>query len=169
MMWSVTPSMATTRERRGAARRNTDRIPTTVVFGEPPGIPGTLTVGSEHGHIKVCVDLAEQQCTFVLTLDDALTLGMWLSAHIVDERRHSNAANGSGVRLATERTLRQLADVRGTDEKPDTIGRGVAGTDRPPQDRTERLWIIMTLILVAIGNFASAMLAAVLVIALWLL
>jgi hypothetical protein len=45
----------------------------------------------------------------------------------------------------------------------------VAGTDRPPQDRTERLWIIMTLILVAIGNFASAMLAAVLVIALWLL
>jgi hypothetical protein len=169
MMWSVTPSMATTRERRGAARRNTDRIPTTVVFGEPPGIPGTLTVGSEHGHIKVCVDLAEQQCTFVLTLDDAHTLGMWLSAHIVDERRHSNAAGGSGVRLATERPLRQLADVRGTDEKPDTIGRGVAGTDRPPQDRTERLWIIMTLILVAIGNFASAMLAAVLVIALWLL
>ena len=160
--------MATTHERRGAARRNTDRIPTTLVFGELPGIPGTLTVGAEHGDIEVRVDLAEQQCTLVLTLDDALTLGMWLSAHIVDERRHSSAAGGSGLRRATEQTLRQLADVGGTDGKPDTIGRGVAGTDRPPQDRTERRWIIMALILVAIGNFASAMLAAVLVIGLWL-
>ena len=42
----------------------------------------------------------------------------------------------------------------------------MAGTDRPPQDRTKRLWIIMALILVAIGNFASAVLAAVLVMAL---
>jgi hypothetical protein len=160
---SIAPPMAT-HERRGEARRNTDRIPTTVVFGEPSGIPGTLTVGAERGDIVVDVDVAEHSCTLVLTIDDALTLGMWLSAHIVDERRRWSAADGSGVTWATQQTLRQVADPNGTAGTRDTVrGEGVAGLARLPQDRTERSGIIMTLILVAIGNFASAVLAAMLV------
>jgi hypothetical protein len=74
----------TINERRREARRNTDRIPTTVVFGKPSRIPGTLTVGAERGDIVVDVDVAEHSCTLVLTINDALTLGMWLSAHIVE-------------------------------------------------------------------------------------
>jgi hypothetical protein len=155
MMWSITPPMAT-HERRGEARRNTDRIPTTVVIGEPSGIPGTLTVGAEHGDIKVDVDVAEHSCTLVLTIDDALTLGMWLSAHIVDERRRWSAAHGSGATWATQQTLRQVAEHNGTAGTRDTVrGEGVS----------ERSGIIMTLTLVAIGNFASAVLAAMLVLA----
>jgi hypothetical protein len=62
-----------------------------------------------------------------------------------------------------EPTLRQLADLRGADGK-DVRGRADLG--RLPQDQMERLSIIMAVILVAIGNFASAVLAAVLVMAL---
>ena len=91
-----------------------------------------------------------------------------MSAHIVDERRHRSATGRSGAPRATEQPLRQLADLSGTYGKRDTVSQGVAGPDRLPQDRNERLWIIMTLTLVAIGNFASAVLAAVLVMALWL-
>ena len=163
---SITSPMAT-HERRGEARRNTDRIPTTVVFGEPSRIPGTLTVGAEHGNIVVDVDVAEHSCTLVLTIDDALTLGMWLSAHIVDERRRWSTAHGSGVTCATQQqTLRQVADHSGAAGTRDTVrGEGVAGPARLPQDRTGRSGNIMILALVAIGNFASAVLAAMLVLA----
>jgi hypothetical protein len=158
----------TTQERRREARRNTDRIPTTVVYDEPSRVPGTLTVGAERGDIVVDVDVAEHSCTLVLTIDDALTLGMWLSAHIVDERRRWSAAHGSGVTWVTQETLRQVADHNGTAGTRDTIrsgGEDVAGPARLPQDRTERSGIIITLALVAIGNFASAVFAAMLLLA----
>jgi hypothetical protein len=61
---------------------------TTLVFAEPPGLEGVLLVGAEHGDVVVRVDLAGRPfCALVLTADDALTLSMWLCAHIVDERR----------------------------------------------------------------------------------
>jgi hypothetical protein len=153
-------------EKRGRTRRNADRIPTRMVFSEAPGIPGTLTVGAEHHDIVIRVDLAESSCTLELTPDDALTLGMWLSAHIVDERRRWSAPRGSGAPCVPEPTLRQLANLSGADGKDVRWREGVADLGRLPQDRTERLWIIMAVTLVAIGNFASAVLAAVLVMAL---
>jgi hypothetical protein len=70
--------------------------------------------------------------------------------------------------LSTQETSRQLADHNSTAGTRDTIrsgGEDVADPARLPQDRTERSGIIMTLILVAIGNFASAVLAAMLVLA----
>ena len=80
--------MATVEGSGAPASRNPDPIPTTVVFAEPPGLDGVLTVGAEHGDIVIHVDLAGRPfCACVLTMDNALTLSMWLCAHIVDERR----------------------------------------------------------------------------------
>jgi hypothetical protein len=68
--------------------RNPDRIPTSIVFGEPPGIDGTLTVSSEHGDVVIHAELIGRPfCALVLALDDALTLNLWIAAHVIDERR----------------------------------------------------------------------------------
>ena len=70
-----------------------DPIPATVVFAEPPGAEGTLIVGAEHGDIMVHAKFAGHPgYTLVLTLDNAITLSMWLCAHVVDERRRRQAS-----------------------------------------------------------------------------
>ena len=61
------------------------------MFGEPPGIDGMLYVGAEHGDVVIHAELAGRPfCALVLTLDDALTLSMWLCAHVVDARRRTS-------------------------------------------------------------------------------
>ena len=80
--------MATDEGSGAPASRNPDPIPTTIVFAESPGIGGILIVDAEHGDIVIHVELTGQPfCACVLTMDNALTLSMWLCAHIVDERR----------------------------------------------------------------------------------
>jgi hypothetical protein len=65
-----------------------ESIPTTIAFAEPPGKNGTLVVSAEQGDIEVHVAMEDKpSCTLVLTMDNALTLSMWLVAHVVDERR----------------------------------------------------------------------------------
>jgi hypothetical protein len=44
----------------------------------------------------------------------------------------------------------------------------MTGPVLPPQDRPERLSIITAVLLVAVGNFASAVFAALLVLLIWL-
>jgi hypothetical protein len=59
-----------------------------MMSAEPPGADGTLIVGAEQGDIMVHAEFAGHAgCTLVLTLDNALTLAMWLVAHVVDERQ----------------------------------------------------------------------------------
>jgi hypothetical protein len=80
--------MAASESSGASAPRNPDRISIAVIFGEPPGIDGTLTVGTEHGDVLIHAALTGHPfCALVLTLDDALTLSMWLCAHVIDERR----------------------------------------------------------------------------------
>ena len=80
--------MATDEGSGAPASRKPDRIPSRVVFDDPPGVEGTLTVGAEEGDITVHTEIdGKPFSTMVLTMDDALTLSMWLCAHIVDERR----------------------------------------------------------------------------------
>jgi hypothetical protein len=71
-----------------------DPIPVTAVFDEPAGAEGTtLIVGTEHGDIIVHAEFVDHpDCTFVLTMDNALALSMWLVAHVVDERRRRQAS-----------------------------------------------------------------------------
>jgi hypothetical protein len=71
---------------------NRDRIPATIVFGQPPSIDGLLTVGAEHGDILLHVELAGRPfCALVLTTENALSVSMWLTAHVVDERKRTQA------------------------------------------------------------------------------
>ena len=71
-----------------SAPRNPDRIPAVALFDGPPGVEGALTVGAEDGDIVIYVELTGQPfCTFIVTLDSALTLSTQLCARIVDERR----------------------------------------------------------------------------------
>jgi hypothetical protein len=82
-----------------------ESIPTTIVFAEPPGIDGKLVVSAEHGDIEVNVTMEDKlSCTLVLTMDDALTLCMWLVAHVVDERRRSQQGP---LRLIDKRRAKQ--------------------------------------------------------------
>ena len=65
-----------------------DPIPISVIFDGPPGVDGMLIVGAEHGDIVIHMEFdGKPFCAMVLTMDNALTLSMWLCAHVVDERR----------------------------------------------------------------------------------
>jgi hypothetical protein len=47
-----------------------------------------LTVNAEHGDVVIHTELdGHPFCALVLTTDNALTLALWLTAHVVDERR----------------------------------------------------------------------------------
>jgi hypothetical protein len=62
------------------------------VLSQPPGIDGLLTVGAEHGDILLQVELAGRPfCALVLTTENALSISMWLTAHVVDDRKRRQA------------------------------------------------------------------------------
>ena len=68
-----------------------DRIPVTAIFDGPPFVDGTLIVGAEHGDIVIHVEFEGKLfCAMVVTMDSALTLSLWLCAHVVDERRRTS-------------------------------------------------------------------------------
>jgi hypothetical protein len=74
----------------GPGNPGRDPIPVTMVFDGPPGVEGLILVGTEHGDINIHTEIdGHEFCVFVLTMNNALTLSMWLCAHIVDERHRS--------------------------------------------------------------------------------
>ena len=84
--------MAGSQSTSGSGPGNPDRIPVSVIFDGPPGVDGMLFVGAEHGDITMHVEInGKLFCTCVLTADNALTLSLWLCAHVIDERRRQGA------------------------------------------------------------------------------